>query len=121
MAIIERGSNLPLSDRPNLVSAWSNSRTCSWEKQSPSLQRRNSTMATMTANASPLTAEAPAGDAAVAALLADLDMTIVEAGPATASRKCSTDNGATPSPGANADTTLRGGWATARLRPTSND
>jgi FxLD family lantipeptide len=50
-------------------------------------------MATMTANASPLTAEDPAGDPAVAALLADLDITVVEAGPATASRKCSTDNG----------------------------
>jgi FxLD family lantipeptide len=29
----------------------------------------------------------------VAALLADLDIAVVEAGPATASRKCSADNG----------------------------
>jgi FxLD family lantipeptide len=50
-------------------------------------------MDTMTASASLLTAAAPASDAAVAALLADLDITVVEAGPATASRKCSTDNG----------------------------
>lgn len=37
--------------------------------------------------------EAPADAPAVAALLAGLDISIVEAGPATASRKCSTDNG----------------------------
>lgn len=46
-------------------------------------------MAALTA-AQPTT-EAPA--AAVSALLDGLDITVVEAGPATASRKCSTDNG----------------------------
>ncbi|MET9067763.1 hypothetical protein [Streptosporangium sandarakinum] len=41
-----------------------------------------------------LTDTAPADeDAAVAALLADLDITVVETGPATTARKCSTDNG----------------------------
>ncbi|WP_433177336.1 FxLD family lanthipeptide [Actinoallomurus sp. CA-150999] len=50
-------------------------------------------MATTTASTAPLTAEASADAAAVAALLDGLDITVVEAGPATASRKCSTDNG----------------------------
>lgn len=39
------------------------------------------------------TADALPDDAAVAALLADLDVTVVEAGPATLARNCSTDNG----------------------------